>query len=232
MFKQGEALRRAILIIGLWPVSLVLCSGANGSEKFFLDLTLPEAEDRSLADDVGWGGGVGSSSPPEVPLAVELKSVDKETYAVGSDVLIYEVRITNTGKTKATIPWTPRRGLVWKGYRPGKRLSGLEATIGVEIADKDRILPLDSRGLYSRPDDPKSFIVLAPSESAVIKASRRIEVDPSAFTETGNKFRQIPKRMVVRASFNLTDWSQGRYYKRIESKNLKQIFLNWNKCGK
>jgi hypothetical protein len=225
-------MRSAIFLVGLCLVTIVLCGGTTGSDNYFLDLTIPGMQDRSLEENIGWGGGVGLSSAPEVPLAVELKSVDKELYMVGSDVLIYEMCITNQGNTNVAIPWTPYRALVWKGYRPGKRLVGLEATIGLEIVGKDRVVALDARGLYSKPDDPKSFIVLAPNESAVIKASRRIEVAASALSESKDRCGQVSKRMVVRASFNLTDWSQGGYYKRIESRNLKGIVLNWNGCGK
>ena len=225
-------MRLTNLIMGLWAVTFVFSGEATGPDKYFLDLTIPQAEDSSVEDDVGWGGGVGSSSPPEVPLAVELKSVDKEVYSVGSDVLVYEVRVTNIGSTSVTIPWSPYRALVWKGYRPGMRLSGLEATIGLQILDRGHILALDARGLYSKLEDPKTFIILAPNESAVIKGSRRIELDPTTFTETKNKCAQLPKAMGVRASLNLTDWSQGRYYKRIESRHLRQIALNWSGCEK
>jgi hypothetical protein len=221
-------MRASILFMSLWPVTLTLCGGAAGSDKYFLDLTIPEAEDRSLEGEVGWGGGAGSSSPPEVPLAVELKSLDKDIYTVGADLVVYEVRITNIGSTHVTLPWMPNRGLVWKGYRPGKRLSGLEATIGLEIVGKERGIGLDARGLYGKPDDPKTFLVLAPNESAVIRSSRRVAVDPRALSETDNNRTQSPKRIVVRASFNLTDWSHGRFYKRLESKNHKEIVLNWN----
>ncbi len=217
--------RAALLVFGLFLAPLVRAQGG-----LFLDLTAPDLrEDDSTG--VGCGSSRGTSGPiPEVPLSIEIDSLDQTTYRVGEEV-VYQIRLTNVGDKPLAIPWS-RDSEVKDPCTPSSRywaLKGpkLNALFGLRFKDPNGVeADLALAELFGAMNDPQTFRTLKPHESAVIRASDTVDgVVPHGPVELGRKL-ELPHSFDVHAFYHLNNTSLENDYKTIESKTGIRVTLD------
>jgi len=199
---------------------------------FFLDLTTPEVKEMDKSKTVGChsGRGVyvtgGRLRPPRLTLGFDIEQVNRDRFRLG-DVVVADMLITNTGNKPVLLPWNPDRDIVYGKDCNGLGLAGPPATLEGSMALK--LVDSEGRGkwvgahfLYARRDQPTSYRVLPPQQSARVRVDGRLTPPLPA---TGIPPAPGPLRFKLIASFDLADSTLPNAYVTVVSENQKEVIV-------
>jgi len=219
---------------------IMIAFAAEGTSQVetILDLTTPEIRQLDETRTAGCGsrgGGVVTSGgvvpDPEVPLSLQLESLNQTDYKTGDEV-VGVVRLTNVGSKPVIIPWNPDSEAVFgkKCEWPYKSLgaTGLKASVSLLFTDEGGHNEfIASHGLYGVSKRPKTYRTLAPGQSAVVKIRGSVHFDYiiEKRREKGLEFK-LPQEFAVSGSFDLDDSSLLFPYKTVRSKNEIRVRID------
>ena len=216
-------------------VLLAMAAQGASQTEYMMDLTTPEVRqmDDSRTSGCGSRGGKiatsgGSVPDPEVPLALQLESLNRSDFRTGDEVVAV-VRLTNTGTKPVMIPWNPDSEAVFgKNCRwPYKSLgsTGLMGSVSLVFMDEAGYTQfLAGHGLYAISRRAETYRTLAPGQSAGIKIWGSVHFYNliEKRRAKGLEFK-LPQEFVVSASLDLDDSALYLPYKTIRSKNFIRL---------
>lgn len=232
-FPHRNPMRCAKKLSALYAVVMLLCppslmpSRALASDKYTLDLTDPAIIRSELQAEhecrTHTGGGVGTSAPRiEISLTLEIISLEPPLWRLGSSSTVH-LRLTNAGNKPVRVPWSWDKRTIYTDYCSAVLKSSsavrLEANSELLFADEHGKMGLTSlHALYGTLDEPATYRLLAPGESARIKF---FAFPGEIFVLTGppGSAFGFPQDFIVSADYELHDSSLGNPYNKIHSTN-------------
>jgi hypothetical protein len=191
-----------------------------------LDLTTPQVERMEESHKVGCsgGGGVfvtgGPYQPPKITFRLEIVRFSTHRLSHGQG-LVADLQLTNTGANQVQLPWDPDEYLIY-----GKDCSDLDrpspsgtvvGSLSIKlVGNSGQGVLVGGHYLYARIDQPETYRVLRPGQSAVIRVGGKLSPphagkEASAVTDS--------KQFKLVAAFDLTDSKVVNPYETITSVN-------------
>jgi hypothetical protein len=214
---------------------LTLSLAQAGPPELFLDLTTPAVKHMKEAKTVGCGSGGRvfvdhrPLRPPQLTLSLEIAWLNQDRFKLGDEVA-YEVRLTNTGDKPVVLPWNPDSDIAYgkdcRGLARARGLLTLEASVKLNfIDDAGNAEPVGPDRLFGVRDDPGTYRVLAPQQSARIRVSDNLYLPQTAANASSaggaNHFKAI-------AVFDLRDSSLPNPYGTVVSTNGQDVTVFGN----
>ncbi len=228
---------RALGALLVWPA--LFGPLARGADKYTLDLTDPRIRQAELEAERACktfsGAGGGSSAPwPKLGLALELVGLDRRSYRLGDDVTAV-LRLKNIGNGPVAIPWSWDRRAIYVDYCSAKlktsRAELLEALPDLRFTDAAGLTSLETlHYLYGALDDPATYRVLDPDESALIKA-KAVQLFYAPLVGVPPGYRPtFPQEFFVTAGYDARGWKAGPY-NPIQSTNAMKVTVSQRETG-
>lgn len=219
-----------LLILLVLPAILPI--GRTTQPKLFLDLTAPKVvkTDRSRKFGCGSGGGVyvtgHANRRPELALRLSIKQVSGHLLTVGQ-TFAADVRLTNAGDRSLALPWDPNQAVVYGKDCRGLGLPGpghpvtLEGSLVLKlIGSAGEGTVVGGHSLYARMDQPDTYRLLQPGQSAVIRVGGKFFLPPN---EKGDHPKQSAGGFKLIAVFDLTDSAKVNPYQPVLSENSVEV---------
>jgi hypothetical protein len=142
------------------------------------------------------GGSVGAAvegmRPLELPLRVELTSLERSDISLGERIE-FEITITNASTGTIQIPWTAGDFL----STPAPNQS--EIRVAVVVAEGTPEYVVASARLYAWTSRPETFLLLRPKESAAVLAAARFQPRTTQARES-TLLQSLPRMVKLKAS--------------------------------
>ena len=164
-----------VRIVLLARAAIFATSLVAAQEIGWLDLTDTHPRDRIRAPHtVGSECGGGTGFTPNTEISITLVSLDKASYSLGEEVT-YEVKIQNSGKKPAEIPWTPHLGDL-EPSDPSQSYTFLHAAVSLRFTEPDsnRSFSIYANS-YGSSEMPGSMRKLLPGEWVFVRARQKVE---------------------------------------------------------
>lgn len=220
----------------LWILSAILAVGQTGTARLFLDLTTPQVERMEKAHKVGCSGGGGvfvtgrPYQPPRVTLRLEIARLSAHNFVPGRG-FVADLQLTNTGDKAIKLPWNPDEYVIYgkncKNFgrpSPSPTLVGSLSLKLLGTAGQSKFV--GGHDLYARMDQPATYRVLQPEQSAVIRVGGKFYPPRGG---KGAKALTGSKQFKLLAVFDLTDSRIVNPYQTVTSENSVVVTSSSNK---
>lgn len=204
-----------------------LLIGAVERPELLLDLTKPEVARAERATKVGCGGG-GSLRPilpPEPPLRLEIISLDRASYRLGSD-LVWELLVTNAGARNFLIPWSLDETIL-RGKRCewlAEHAVGVTMMLSLSFTDSDGYYePVVAHMLYGVSSHSGTLRALAPGQALRVRVGTTLRLDSIRMHRAERRLGfELPQRFTVTAMLDWSDSAGLGRYSPVRSENQLQ----------
>jgi hypothetical protein len=220
--------RNAYSVACLLIATTALAQATHGA--LFLDLTTSAVRrmDQSKTVGCGSGGGVFTSGtaqrPPQLTVTLDLEWLNQDHFRLG-DHVVADVRLTNTGHDSITLPWNPDSDVVYgkdcRDLEKPRSSATLVGSLILKVVDSDgRARPIGGHELFALRDNPTTYRVLAPGQSARIRVDGRMYVSQGM---TKSASAGATDHFKVVATLDLSDSSLPNAYQTVVSANSMDV---------
>jgi hypothetical protein len=158
-------------------------------------------------------------------VAVAIEWLNQARFRLGDDV-VCQFRVTNTGAKPIVLPWDPDSDVLYgKDCKGLAKLntSTLEGFVGFRFIDAEgRAWGVGAHRLFGLRDNPTTYCLLLPQNSARIRASGKVYLpELSSKLSLGEAVDGFKFRVV----FDLNDSSIRNAYETLVSENYRDVIL-------
>lgn len=216
-----------------WILAFALGVPQATVSPLFLDLTAPSVNemDRSKTKGCGSAGAVYTSGqpirPPQLTLTLEIERLNENQFTLGAAVVV-DLRLTNTGEKPVVLPWDPDSDIVYgrdcEDFRKPAAAHTLLGSLAVKVVGTEgKANFVAGHELFGLHDDPETYRILAPQQSAHIRVSGKLDLSPAAIKALSSGATNHFKFIAV---FDLTDTSMPNRYATVVSANPKDVIVS------